>query len=139
MGTVIRPEISKKNKYYIDKHRYYELKHFCLQYPGWRKAHNSIDGYVNKPMDGVVTSKTNMISDPVLRLAEARLYYAERMRMVEQAAEDTDPYLGRYILSAVTEGRSYTNLKARLDIPCSKDTYYGLYRRFFWLLSRSRE
>lgn len=26
MGTTIRPEISKKNRYWIDKHRYYECK-----------------------------------------------------------------------------------------------------------------
>ena len=37
MSTVIRPEISKKNLYWIPKHRYYELKHFCLQYPEWKK------------------------------------------------------------------------------------------------------
>ena len=33
MGTQIRPELSEKNLYWIDRHRYYELKHFCLQYP----------------------------------------------------------------------------------------------------------
>lgn len=33
MSTLIRPEVSEKNKYWIDKHRHYELKHFCLQYP----------------------------------------------------------------------------------------------------------
>ena len=32
-----RPELSKKSPYWIDKHRYYELKHFCLQYPLWKK------------------------------------------------------------------------------------------------------
>ena len=35
MSTDIRPEISPNNKYWIEKHRYYELKHFCLQYPLW--------------------------------------------------------------------------------------------------------
>lgn len=43
MGTVIRPEVSHKNTYYISKHRYYELKHFCLQYPEWRKSYISLD------------------------------------------------------------------------------------------------
>ena len=47
MGTTIRPEISKKNRYWIDKHRYYELKHFCLQYPTWKKAHSSLDSGIN--------------------------------------------------------------------------------------------
>lgn len=39
MGTVVRADISKKNAYWIDKHRYYELKHFCLQYPIWAKTY----------------------------------------------------------------------------------------------------
>ena len=111
MGTTIRPEISERNKYYIDRHRYYELKHFCLQYPGWRNAYNSVDGYLNKPMDGVIASRTNSISNPVLKMAEVRLYYSARMRIVEKAATDTDLYLGKYILTAVTEGRSYVNMK----------------------------
>lgn len=40
MATVIRAELSKNNKYWISKHRYYELKHFCLQYPEWQKEHS---------------------------------------------------------------------------------------------------
>lgn len=31
MSTTIRPELSEKNQYWLDKHRYYELKHFCLK------------------------------------------------------------------------------------------------------------
>lgn len=51
MGTTIRPELSEKNPYWIEKHRYYELKHFCLQYPIWRKAYSVLDGYANPPKD----------------------------------------------------------------------------------------
>ena len=42
MSTLIRPELSETNRYWIEKHRYYELKHFCLQYPLWRHAYNSL-------------------------------------------------------------------------------------------------
>lgn len=44
MSTTIHPELSKKNEYWIEKHRYYELKHFCLQYPIWKEAYQSLDG-----------------------------------------------------------------------------------------------
>lgn len=37
MGTTIRPEIDRRSKWYISKHRYYELKHFCLQWHEWRE------------------------------------------------------------------------------------------------------
>lgn len=43
MSTVIRAELSHKSKYHIDKHRYYELKHFCLQYPNWKKSYAEVD------------------------------------------------------------------------------------------------
>lgn len=36
MSTTIRPEIRNDNEWHISKHRYYELKHFCLQYGEWR-------------------------------------------------------------------------------------------------------
>lgn len=29
MGTTLRAELSEKNPYWIEKHRYYELKHFA--------------------------------------------------------------------------------------------------------------
>ena len=43
MSTQIRPEISQKNPYWIPKHRYYELKHFVMQYPAWVAARKGLD------------------------------------------------------------------------------------------------
>ena len=31
MGTTIRPELSEKNPYWIERHRYYELKDLSLR------------------------------------------------------------------------------------------------------------
>jgi hypothetical protein len=138
MGTTIRPELSEKNKYWIEKHRYYELKHFCLQYPIWKKAYLALDGLSKRPIDLVIFSKTNVHSDPTAKCVEAREFYFDRMRMVEQAAITTDAELHNYILKGVTEGVSYDYLKARLEIPCCRDIYYELYRRFFWLLNKAR-
>lgn len=43
MATRIRPELAENNKYWISKHRYYELKHYCLQYPLWKSAYAAFD------------------------------------------------------------------------------------------------
>ena len=139
MSTTIRPELSSKNKYWIERHRYYELKHFCLQYPIWKKSHVALDGLSRRPVDLTGFSRTNAIDDPTAKCAEEREYYSKRMELVEQAAIAADPDLSSYILQAVTEGISYEHLKARLKIPCCKDTYYDLYRRFFWMLSKARQ
>ena len=58
--------------------------------------------------------------------------------MIEMAARDADDFLYPFILKAVTEGLSYTYLKAKLNIPCGRDMYYDRYRKFFWLLCRER-
>lgn len=139
MATLLRPELSHKNKYWIDKHRHYELKHFCLQYPAWKRAYVELTdpNYPVAMVDRMPSS--NLPSDPTAKRAILKTRYAEKMHIIERAARETDRYLHEYILRGVTEGLSYTYLKTRLDIPCSKDTYYDRYRRFFWLLSESRK
>lgn len=139
MATTIRPEISIKNRYYIDKHRHYELKHFCLQYPKWKKAYvECLDRDISiARIEGALSQEG--IYDPTARRAVTRAYYSERIKLLETVAKKADKYLWHYILRAVTEGLSYTHLKVKLDMPCGKDMYYDRYRRFFWLLSEVRD
>ena len=138
MATLIRPEISTKNKYYIDKHRHYELKHFCLQYPVWKRTYNAL-GELKSSLAGNDIPQSNLPGDPTAKCAIKRSYYSERIELVERMAFEADEDLSWYILKAVTEELSFTYLKSRLNIPCSRDTYYDRYRRFFWLLSNSRQ
>lgn len=138
MATVIRPEISTKNKYWIDKHRYYELKHFCLQYLSWKKTYTALNelSMTSSILDRLPTS--NIPGDLTAKYAIRKVYYSDRINMIERAAMEADEDLYIYILKAVTEGLSYTYLKTRLEIPCSRDMYYDRYRRFFWLLNEAR-
>lgn len=138
MGTIIRPELSKKNKYWIDKNRYYELKYFCLQYPFWKKAYAAIDGFSKHSLE-IIGIQPGLHSDPTARCVEAKELYLRKISTVEQAAIEADAELYVYILQAVTEGLSYEMLKVRLEIPCSRDTFYDRYRKFFWLLNKARE
>lgn len=139
MATVIRPEISEKNKYWIDKHRYYELKHFCLQYKEWKKAYAACNESIIFASSFEEKNVNAPLSDITAKYAIKRAYYAGRIKLVEKAAMEADPDLYLYILKAVTEGLSYTYLKTKLEIPCGRDMYYDRYRKFFWLLSNSRD
>lgn len=138
MATVIRPEISEKNKYYIDKHRYYELKHFCLQYDEWRKAYANCNECIIFASKFENEPRSNVPSDITAKYAIRRAYYAGRIKIVEKAAMEADEFLYPYILKAVSSGLSYTYLKTKLNIPCGRDMYYDRYRKFFWLLSEAR-
>lgn len=136
MGTVIRAEISKDNKYYISKHRYYELKHFCMQYDEWVREIEKLNMYGTRRLGDILGDTS--FSDPTGRLAERISYYTSRIEMVKEAARKCDVVIGDYILSGVTKGISYDVVNARDHVPCSKDIYYDLYRRFFWILDKLR-
>lgn len=138
MATKIRAKISEKNKYWIDKHRHYELKHFCLQYPKWKKAYADLNDLSISLSKLERNSSSNIPGDPTAKCVMKKAYYLERMKLIEEAAMKADEYLHAYILKAVTEELSYTYLKSRLDIPCGRDMYYDRYRKFFWLLNETR-
>ena len=138
MATNIRAEVSLNNKYYIDKHRHYELKHFCLQYPLWKKAYDDFDN-PSMPLSMIERVPTsNIPGDPTAKRAMMKNYYGEKIDLLERVAMEADRYLWTYILKAVTENLPYTYLKSKLDIPCGRDMYYDRYRRFFWILNKER-
>lgn len=139
MGTDIRPEISRKKKYWIDRHRYYELKHFCLQYSIWRKTLQYLDGMGKCPLETEIYVKDLNLSDPTHECAAARELFADRINMIDQAAHNADPDLGCYILIGVTQGITYEGLLMKYGIPCCRETYYDRYRKFFWILNKARK
>ena len=103
------------NKYEISKHRYYELKHWCLQYPEWERMHSEIDGYFKH--EGDTTSKDG------IKLAELW----SKMLIVQRVCKMADADISEELLRTVTEGSK--------EIP---STSY-LYKRFFWLLDKMKD
>jgi hypothetical protein len=64
---------------------------------------------------------------------------SRRIGMVDAAAEEADKTMYEYIIKGATENLSYDVLKVRYNIPCSRDAYYDLYRKFFWHLDKIRD
>lgn len=135
----MKKELSRKNPYWIEKHRYLELKHFCRQYPFWREMYYRYDGLSHQAIELRQYPLPYGHSDPTADTAMAKAYYSSRMELLIRIAQETDEDIGEYILDGVTTGRSYDQLKARENIPCGRDTYYELYRKFFWLLHQARQ
>lgn len=139
MATVIRPELSVRNKYHIDKHRHYELKHFCLQYPNWKKTYLELSD-PSIPLSTIERAPTsNLPGDPTAKRAIMKARYSEKIDLVDKAAKKADRYLYNYIIKAVTENLSFNYMKAKYDIPCGRDMYYDRYRKFFWILNDLRK
>lgn len=134
----LKPELSKKSSYWIPRHRYYELKHFCLQYPDWKGLYSKLHPEVTAHKDQEIRGTD--IYRPNEDRATLRADLQRAMNLVEQCAKNcTDEEILRYyIFKAVTNGFSFVQLQTRYEIPCSKDMYYECYRKFFWLLSREK-
>ncbi len=129
-----KPELSRKNAYYIPKHRYYELKHFCLQYPEWKKRYRKLseDTRPSSPLlSNVSSSYFDKTSEIAIELENCR----HKILLVENASRAADVAIGDYILKGVTEGLSYDCLSTLYGIPCGREMYYDRYRKFFWYLS----
>ena len=129
-----RSELSIKNKYWIPKYRYLELKNFCLQYPDWKKAINEI----TEVKTHLQISTAGNFSNPTEDIALKKLKYQEMIELIEKTAEEADPQITKWIIRGVTESLSYEFLHYKLDLPAGREMYYDRYRRFFWLLDQNR-
>lgn len=141
MGTDIRPEITDNDPDHISKHKYYELKHFCLQYHDKRRRICQIDDILKNvnnrhSLDHINTNYNDYPSDKITDLIDEKLKNERDISLIKFAASDLN--LCDYILKAVTEGRSYNNLTTMYGMNVSTYEYYKEYRHFFKTLSNSR-
>lgn len=132
----IKPELSIKNRYWLPRHRYYELRHFCLQYPEWKRLYFSLETQIVKFPGAIFGEKR--LNRPVESIGILREELHKNMRLVERICKEADASLSPYIFMAVTEGKTYTQLQMTYAIPCGKDMFYDRYRKFYWLLSKER-
>ena len=137
-----RAELSPKSKYFIEKHRYYELRHFCRQYDIWRRSAAALSYYGESPtaMEMLGKRKDVKISDPVAEVAAARESFLRRMELVDDALDKACEYapgVRKYLFKGVTTGLSYNDMAP--EVPCGKEMYYDIFRKFFWTLSHSRD
>ena len=99
-----------KTEFDLSKHRFYELKHFCLQYNEWKALYSEADGWSGK---GDTTSRDGIKRADICRYVE----------LIEQCANET----GGTVLRFVTE--------PGITVPV-EEIYF--YKKFFWILSRKR-
>lgn len=132
-------ELSRSSKYWIPRHRYYELMHFSLQYPEWVKAYR----YVSHNNPGTPSYEDKIqksgYSDPTADQALILDWYDSKIGLVEKAAYLAHPILKDYILQNVTEGRTYDQIRAYEDIPVGRKKFYEICRAYYWHLSQLRD
>ena len=113
-----------KNEYELSKHRFYELKHFCLQYPEWEVLYSNLDGFAKESTvnEGDTTSRDGI----------RRADLMQKMTLIREVAHDTCQNYEQSIFEYVILG-----IKPKLNSD-QKDFWY-YYRKFFWELSRRKD
>ncbi|WP_352399145.1 hypothetical protein [Anaerotignum sp.] len=117
--------------YDISDNRYRELKYFCRQYREKKEKLSSITELSSAPLG---MKRGGVISDRTANIAIKKARLSDELRLIEQAAMETDGDLYGYILESVTDGIPYEYL----DIPTSRSGFYALRRRFFYILDQRR-
>lgn len=121
--------------YGISKHRYEELRAFCLQYDEKKsKINRGLNAVVN---DGMPHS--SIVGSPTEARAIQNAAYQKDCDMIEQAAQAASPDIASYIIKSVTNGLSYTFVEYDGElgrIPCGRNDFYAYRRLFYHYLDR---
>ena len=120
--------------YGISKHRYQELKAFCLQYE--EKKNKIRYGLSSVQNDGVPIG--GGVGRPTERQAIDNEQYKRDCLMIEEAAVRADPGIWKYILKSVTLGLPYEFIEYDEEqgkIPMCHSDFYGTRRKFYAILN----
>ena len=135
MATNIRSVISESNPSYISKHRYYELKHYCLQYPEWIKRRLYLLGQVGSSSIIEITPGDKTYDEHISSIVDELNSISKNIEHIQTCCDLLDPEIAGYIFDAVTTGRTYSYYYTIEAIPCSRSYFYRLYRQFFYFLN----
>lgn len=133
MAQFRTPTIS--SKYFVPKETFLTVVHYCRQYPGWleelRRGPDMVKA-IDYQKDRVQVSPS---SDQLERVAIRRAALYEKLRSVEYTAEIVAGDLAGWLIKGVCYGHPYHYLQQK-GIPCGKDLYYQLRRRFYFEMAQ---
>ena len=126
---------SEKSEYYVPKETFLMIIHYCKQYPAWVDELNALTDTsraITYDSDRVQTSND---SDPTSDLAIRRAEISRKKEEVEQVAKEVAGDLHKWLILGVCHDYPYQQLEA-CGIPCGKNMYYHLRRKFYFELSK---
>ncbi len=125
----------KTSKYYVPEQVYLTVVHFCRQYPLW-KAELEINPNTQKAIDYSrdVVQTSNQF-DQTSEIAMDRKMIADKKELVEKTAHEVAGVFAKWLLLGVGHGLTYYQLVDK-GIPCGKDMYYDIRRKFYFVLSK---
>lgn len=126
------------NKYKISSKRFRELYYFCLQYDEWKKELKNLENPL-KSIDLSNEIKGSGTASPTEDIAIKRLELSEKCNLIEETAKKVAGDLYEYLLLAITKEKTFNYISLIKNIPCSRNTFYSIRRKFYFLLSQSKK
>lgn len=132
----MKNEISKKNPYWIPRHRYLELKKWCMQYHDWEEEYNACVYLTSKIPRG---EKSSNVSDPSSKMAIHMAELKKKMNLIADICKEVAPNYPITLLIALTRNRSYDDVVIYNPALPSRAEWYKTRRKFFYILSQKRD
>lgn len=117
------------DRYGISKHRYKELANFCLQYEEFKQEKESCYSLDGCSMDGM--PRGSATSDSTANKAGRAYKLSKNIELIESTAVEAAGRYYRYLLIAVTEGRSWDSF----ENPYKRAEFNLDRRKFFYILN----
>lgn len=124
----------KLDEYEISKARYRELLYKCRQYPESKCKRDACYGISAMTLSDL--PRGGAVSSVIERQAERAMKYAALVDLVEETARQAvadEPGLYEPLIRNVAYGTPYY----QMPVPCGKNQFTKLRRRFFYLLDKS--
>ena len=134
MMTQIRTP-SNKSQYFLPKETFLTVVHYCRQYPIWLSELNALSDSrhgVDYDSDRIQSSGSH---DQVFDIVAQREKLVTKKDVIEKTAAAVSGGLQSWLILGVCYGLTYFQLADR-GIPCGKDLYYQMRRKFYFELSK---
>ena len=127
---------SKNSKYYLPKETFLTVIHYCKQYPLWIDELNRLANTgraIRYDQDRVQSSNDY---DPTSATAIRRAEILKKKEAVDRIAiMVAGEVMARWLIKGVCDDKAYYELQLE-GIPCGKDLYYMLRRRFYYEMAK---
>lgn len=124
-----------KSKYYVPKETFLTVVHYCKQYPLWVDE-LSIEPDMNKGIDyDRERVQTSPSADQVPNIAIRRAEIDRKRKQLEDTAHMVADDLAPWVIRGACYDLPYHYLRTQ-GIPCGKDLYYSLRRKFYYEMAK---
>lgn len=127
--------LSEKSKYYLPKETFLMVVHYCKQYPLWDDELSALTDTSKAIAYDTDRVQVSPDSDPTSELAIRRAGISQKKDMVDNTAKRVAGRMWKWLLLGVCYDYPYYYL-AEHGIPCGKDLYYKLRRRFYYEIAK---